>query len=123
MKPKPRASTGKLRDALFHVSDDIKGNAVTLGYAEAAPVADSLCRLLEHTPDMTRISLELVDQRVDGIRAIVREHNRSDITSVAIVLTTRLRQVTEDFLAQENRHRPEYLQAIESRRSVRISVN
>jgi phosphopantothenate synthetase len=104
--------TEKTRETLFHASDDIKGNASTLGYADAAPVADSLCRLLEHTPDMTRISPELIDQHVDAIRAIVREHDRKDINIVATVLTTRLRQVTEEFLVQENRHRPEYLQAI-----------
>jgi hypothetical protein len=102
------------RETLFHVSDDIKGTAATLGYAEAAPVADSLCRLLEHTPDIKRIPLQLVEQHVDAIRAIVREHNRGDIASVAAVLTGRLRQVTEEFLAFENRHRPEYLQAIAS---------
>jgi hypothetical protein len=106
--------TEQTRAALFHVSDDIKGNASTLGYAEAAPVADSLCRLLEHTPDISKISLELIDQHVDGIRAIVREHDRPDIKGIAAVLTTRLRQVTEDFLVKENHDRPEYLQAIES---------
>ena len=102
------------KDTLFHISDDIKGNAPTLGYGEATAAANSLCRLLEHTPDMTKISLELIDQHVDAIRAIVREHSRPDITSIATVLTTRLRQVTEEFLVQENRHRPEYLQAIAS---------
>jgi len=111
---KANGLTEKNRETLLHTSDDIKGNAATLGYAQAAPVADSLCRLLEHTPDMARISLELIDQHVDAIRAIVREHNRTDITGIATVLTVRLRQVTEAFLAQENRDRPEYLQAIAS---------
>lgn len=101
---------GKL-DALFHASDDIKGNAATLGFGEAAPVADSLCRLLEHTPDLERIPLQLVDQHVDAIRAIVREHARRDIATISSVLISRLRQVTEEFLVHENRHRPEYLKA------------
>lgn len=105
---------GEIRSTLLRAADDIKGNALTLGFREAAPVADSLCRLLEHTPDTTRISLELIDQHVDAIRAIVREHGRADITTIASVLGSRLRQVTEEFLLQENRHRPEYLQSIAS---------
>lgn len=102
------------RETLFHICDNIKGNAATFGYAEAGPVADSLCRLLEHTPDPARIPLQLVDQHVDAIRAIVREHERADINIMASVLATRLRQVTEEFLVHENRHRPEYLAAMES---------
>jgi hypothetical protein len=102
------------RVVLLRAADDIKGTAQTLGFRETMPTADSLCRLLEHTPDMTRISLELIDQHVDAIRAIVREHKRSDVATIATVLGSRLRQVTEEFLVQENRHRPEYLQAIAS---------
>ncbi|HWP27227.1 MAG TPA: Hpt domain-containing protein [Xanthobacteraceae bacterium] len=102
------------RETLFHISDNIKGNAATFGYGEAGPIADSLCRLLEHTPDPARIPLQLVDQHVDAIRAIVREHDRPDIGTMASVLAARLRQVTEEFLVHENRHRPEYLAAMES---------
>jgi hypothetical protein len=102
------------RDVLFHISDDIKGNAGTLGFSQAAPVAESLCRLLEHTPDLARIPLQLIEQHVDAIRAIVREYQRPDIDIIATALSSRLRQVTEEFLVQENRHRPEYLRAIAS---------
>lgn len=102
------------REKLLHAVEDIKGNAATLGFHEAAPVADSLGRLLDHTPDIQRIPLELIDQHVNAIRAIVREHGRKDINTIATVLITRLRQVTEEFLVLENRHRPEYLQAIAS---------
>jgi hypothetical protein len=99
---------------LRRAADDIKGTAQTLGFRETMPIADSLCRLLDHSPDISRISLELIDQHVDAIRAVVREHNRSDVATIATVLGTRLRQVTEEFLVQENRHRPEYLQSIAS---------
>jgi len=102
------------RETLFHISDNIKGNAATFGYPEAGPVADSLCRLLEHTPDIARIPLQLVDQHVDAIRAIVREHDRPDIGIMASAVAGQLRQVTEEFLVHENRHRPEYLATIES---------
>jgi hypothetical protein len=98
--------------ALYQVSHDIKGEAVTFGYPAAATIADSLCRLLEHTPEMARIPISLVDQHVDAIRAVVREHARSDADEVAAELIQRLRDVTEDFLVYENRHRPEYLERI-----------
>jgi hypothetical protein len=106
--------TEENRAVLLRAAYDIKGTAQTLGFREAMPVADSLCRLLEHTPDVARISLKLIDQHVDAIRAIVREHGRPDISAIAGVLGNQLRQVTEEFLVQENRHRPEYLQSIAS---------
>jgi hypothetical protein len=77
-----------------------------------APPADSLCRLIEHTPDLTQIPLELVDQHVDAIRAIVRENLRTDIEEVAWNLTRRLREVTDEFLRHENRDRPEILKIV-----------
>ena len=36
------------------------------GYPAVGAVADSLCRLIEHTPDMTRIPLTLIEQHVDA---------------------------------------------------------
>lgn len=99
-------------DALFRVAHDIKGQAGTIGYPAVAGVAESLCRLIEHTPDVRRIPLTLVDQHVDAVRAIIREHARTDLNDVASVLTTRLRGVTDEFLVQENSFRPEYLESI-----------
>ena len=115
---KTAGMTAQNRETMLHAVEDIKGNAATLGFQEAAPVADSLCRLFDHTPDAQRIPLELIDQHVDAIRAIVREHARKDINAIAGVLVTRLREVTEHFLRQENRHRPEYLQSIAGPRLV-----
>jgi HPt (histidine-containing phosphotransfer) domain-containing protein len=104
--------TDKTHQALFHAAHDIKGEAATFGYPEAAGVAESLCRLLEHTPDITHIPLKLVDQHVDAVRAIAREHARPDVANVASALTLRLRDVTDDFLKKENRFRPDYLESI-----------
>jgi len=103
---------GKTHEALFHAAHDIKGEAATFGFPEAAGVAESLCRLLEHTPNIKRIPLKLVDQHVDAVRAIAREHARPDVGSVAGVLVRRLREVADDFLRQENRDRPDYLESI-----------
>lgn len=100
------------RDDLFHAAHDIKGEAATFGFPAVAAAADSLCRLIEHTPEVTRIPLPLVDQHVDAVRAIYREYARSDAKEVADRLTKRLREVTDEFLLNENRHRPDYLDGI-----------
>lgn len=102
----------KTHDALFRAAHDLKGEAAIFGYPAVAPVADSLCRLVEHTPDMTRIPLTLVDQHVDAVRAIAREHARDDLAAIASVLTRRLREVTDEFLRAENSNRPDYLENI-----------
>jgi hypothetical protein len=61
---------------------------------------------------MHRIPLTLVDQHVDAVRAIIRESARPAIAVVADALTLRLREVTDEFLAYENRERPDYLDGI-----------
>src|SRR6202034_4024369 len=80
---KNQGFTKKTHQALFHAAHDIKGEAGTFGYPAVAGVADSLCRLVEHTPDMAHIPLELVDQHVDAVRAITREYARADLLEVA----------------------------------------
>lgn len=101
-------------DELFFAAHDVKGDAATFGFPLTAPAAESLCRVIEHSPDSGRIPVALVDQHVDAVRAIVREYARPDIAEIATALTRRLRQVTEEFLIHENRHRPGYLDAISS---------
>ena len=61
---------------------------------------------------MTRIPLALVDQHVDAVRAIAREHTRADISGIAGALMRRLREVTDEFLRAENSDRPDYLESI-----------
>lgn len=100
------------RDALFFAAHDIKGGARTLGYPALAVPAASLCRLIEHTREIRRIPLTLVDQHVDAIRAIIREHRRPDAEQTVTALTARLSEVTEEFLANENRDHPEELEDI-----------
>jgi hypothetical protein len=100
------------RDALFHAAHDIKGEAATFGYPWVAASADSLCRLIELTPDMRRIPVSLLDQHVDAVRAIIREKARPDIKDIADKLTRRLREVTDEFLLAENKDRPDVLEGI-----------
>jgi HPt (histidine-containing phosphotransfer) domain-containing protein len=97
---------------LFRAAHDIKGDAATFGFPLAAPIAESLCRLIEHTPDPKQIPLALLDQHIDAVRAIVREHARPDIGLIASELNSRLQLVTKEFLVHENRHRPGYLDGI-----------
>jgi HPt (histidine-containing phosphotransfer) domain-containing protein len=100
------------REALFLAAHDIKGQAATFGYPEVASPADSLCRLIEHTPETTHIPLSLVDQHVDTVRAIIREGVRAGRARTADALTRKLRTVTDEFLAHENRDRPDVLEGI-----------
>jgi HPt (histidine-containing phosphotransfer) domain-containing protein len=104
--------TAKTHESLFHAAHDIKGEAATFGFPAAAGAADSLCRLVEHSPDIARIPIALIDQHVDAVRAIVREHVGPDHERIAAELTQRLREVTDEFLLHENRHRPDYLDGI-----------
>jgi hypothetical protein len=104
--------TTATRDALFIAAHDIRGDADTLGYPAVTIPAASLCRLIEHTPDMRRIPMALVDQHVDAVRAIIREGSRRDAERTVANLTGRLREVTNEFLSHENRDRPRELEDI-----------
>jgi chemotaxis protein histidine kinase CheA len=104
--------TEHTHNAVFRAAHDIKGEAATFGYPEVVGVADSLCRLLEHTPEIARIPVVLIDQHVDAVRAMTRETARTDKAEVAGALVRRLREVTDDFLKRENEFRPDYLESI-----------
>jgi hypothetical protein len=48
-----------------------------------AAATDSPCRLIEHTRDVTRIPISLVDQHVDAMRAIYWEYALSGAKELA----------------------------------------
>ncbi len=100
------------KEALFHAAHDIKGQAATFGYPAVSSAANSLCRLIEHAPDVAHIPPKLIDQHVDAVRAIYREYARSDAKELAATLTKRLRDVTDEFLIHENRDRPDVLEQL-----------
>lgn len=104
--------TKERRDELFHAAHDIKGDAVTFGYPAAAGVAESLCRVIEHAPDLGKVPAELFTHHINAILAIVHENTRLDRISVSAELTRRLRKVADDYLTQVNRDRPEHLEVI-----------
>ena len=100
------------RDELFHAAHDIKGDAATFGFPAAAGVAESLCRVIEHAPDLERVPAELFTHHINAILAIVHENTKLDSISVSAELSRRLRKVADDYLADVNRDRPEHLEVI-----------
>jgi HPt (histidine-containing phosphotransfer) domain-containing protein len=111
-KVKRLGFTAAAHGSLFRAAHDIKGEAASFGFPEAADIAASLCRLLEYTPARTAIPLKLVDRHVAALRAIIRDHGRPDAGDAARKLTQRLCEVTDAFLKRENAFRPDYLERI-----------
>src|SRR5881398_900540 len=44
--------TSLTREELFRAAHDIKGDAATFGFPSAGAAAESLCRIIEHAPDL-----------------------------------------------------------------------
>jgi len=100
------------QDELFRAAHDIKGDAATFGYPLAAAAADSLCRLMEHAPDFTKVPNELIAHHVNAIQAIVRENRRFGVAAVADELSRKLRGIADEYLTAVNQDRPEHLEVI-----------
>jgi HPt (histidine-containing phosphotransfer) domain-containing protein len=100
------------RDELFRAAHDIKGDAATFGYPAAAAAAESLTRIIEHAPDLTRVPAELIAHHINAIQAIVRENTKIHNAGVAAALSNKLRGVADEYLAAVNSDRPEHLEAI-----------
>jgi chemotaxis protein histidine kinase CheA len=100
------------RHELFRAAHDIKGDAATFGFPIAAAAAESLCRLLEHAPDVSKVPLDLIALHVDAVHAIVREHAHISRLGVAEELSRKLRGMSDKFLIEANQDRPEHLEAI-----------
>jgi chemotaxis protein histidine kinase CheA len=104
--------TKTARDELFRAAHDIKGDAATFGYPPAAAVAESLCRVIEHAPDLSRVPSDLIVHHINAVQAIVHEHTKLDTISMSNELSRRLRGVADEYLAHVNRDRPDHLEAI-----------
>jgi HPt (histidine-containing phosphotransfer) domain-containing protein len=105
--------TRKNRDELFRAAHNIKGDATTFGYPAAAAVAGSLCRVIEFSPNVAALPIEIVDHHVRAVIAIVREHTHVNAREIARELSARLRGVSDKYLKQANRDRPQYLEMLE----------
>jgi len=104
--------TADPRVELFRAAHDIKGDAATFGYPSAGAAADSLCRIIEHAPELERVPSNLIAHHINAIQAIVRERTRLDTVSMAGELSRELRGVADEYLTHANRDRPEHLEAI-----------
>jgi chemotaxis protein histidine kinase CheA len=97
---------------LFRAAHDIKGDAATFGFPTAGAAAESLCRIIEHAPDLERVPPELIAHHVNAIQAIVRDNAGINNAGMAAALSKKLRGVADEYLAAVNRDRPEHLEAI-----------
>jgi HPt (histidine-containing phosphotransfer) domain-containing protein len=100
------------RQELFRAAHDIKGDAATFGYPSAGAAAESLCRIIEHAPDLNKVPSDLIAHHINAIQAIVRERTRLDTVQTASELSRRLRGVADKYLMHANRDRPEHLEAV-----------
>jgi len=104
--------TTDTREELFRAAHDIKGDAATFGFPTAGAAAESLCRIIEHAPDLERVPAELIAHHINAIQAIVRENAGINNAGMAAALSRKLRGVADEYLAAVNRDRPEHLDAI-----------
>ena len=104
--------TDQTRQELFRAAHDIKGDAATFGFPSAGAAAESLCRIIEHAPDLDAVPSNLIEHHINAIQAIVRERSRRDTVSMANELSRQLRGIADEFLTHANRDRPEHLEAI-----------
>jgi chemotaxis protein histidine kinase CheA len=100
------------REELFRAAHDIKGDAATFGFPSAGAAAESLCRIIEHAPDLSAVPPQLIAHHINAIQAIVGERTKLDTLSTASELSRKLRGVADEYLAHVNRDRPEHLEAI-----------
>jgi len=104
--------TSVTREELFRAAHDIKGDAATFGFPSAGAAADSLCRIIEHAPNLAKVPAPLIAHHINAIQAIVRERTRLDTISTANELSRQLRGIADEYLKHANRNRPEHLEAI-----------
>src|SRR6195256_284305 len=104
--------TDVTREELFRAAHDIKGDAATFGFPSAGAAAESLCRIIEHAPNLDEVPSNLIAHHINAIQAIVRERTRLDTISMASELSRQLRGIADEYLTHANRDRPDHLEAI-----------
>ena len=94
------------REELFRAAHDIKGDAATFGFPSAGAAAESLCRIIEHAPDLDLVPSELITHHINAIQAIVRERTKLDTATMASKLSKQLRGVADEFLLRSTATAP-----------------
>src|SRR4029453_4105480 len=54
---------------LFRPAHDIKGGPVTFGFPSAGAAANSLCRIIEHAPDLAKVPSDLIMHHINPVQA------------------------------------------------------
>lgn len=104
--------TEATRGELFRAAHDIKGDAATFGFPSAGAAANSLCRIIEHAPELAKVPTDLIMHHINAVQAIVRQRTKLDTVAMASELSRSLRGIADEFLTKANRDRPEHLEAI-----------
>src|SRR6478609_7440005 len=104
--------TDATRGELFRAAHDIKGDAATFGFPSAGAAANSLCRIIEHAPELAKVPTDLITHHINAVQAIVRQRTKLDTVAMATELSRQLRGIADEFLTKANHHRPEHLEAI-----------
>ena len=104
--------TADNREELFRAAHDIKGDAATFGFPSAGAAAESLCRIIEHAPELAKVPSDLILHHINAVQAIVRQRTKLDTAAMANELSRQLRGIADEFLTKANRDRPEHLEAI-----------
>jgi len=80
---------------------ELEGQSKMLGYPFAGMIGASLCRLIDASPDKSKIPSTLIDHHVDAVRAGLLEHAGSAQEATAKALLEGLHDATEQFLATQ----------------------
>ena len=90
-----------------------RATPATFGFPSAGAAAESLCRIIEHAPELAKVPSESdCKHHINAVQAIVRERTKLDTAVMAPALSRQLRGIADEFLAYANRDRPEHLEAI-----------
>jgi len=96
------ATTERDWQVLFRAAHDIKGEAGTFGFPRVAEIAESLCRLIDHTRDCTRLPRHIIDQHVDAVHAVMHEPPSRRSEEIAEELTREITRVASEYLLSED---------------------
>lgn len=92
----------ELKDQLFTITHDLKGQATTLGYPTITEICDTLCNLIENMHRIERLSLNVVEIFVTSIKTIIDQCERNQENHKATAISLGLRQMAIKILQQEN---------------------
>src|ERR1700730_4233500 len=73
--------TDFFREELFRGAHDLQGDAATFGFPSAAAAAESLCRIIEHAPNLDDVPSDLIRHHNHPIQAIGRQRTKLETVS------------------------------------------